>query len=83
MHKTTLYLPEDLEHDIDAAARALGVSKAEFMRRSLERSVADAKQKRPRRDPYLVLPTGRRRARSMEEIDDAIYESVKRRASKR
>lgn len=84
MHKTTLYLPETLEHEIDAAARALGLSKAEFMRQSLERAVSQTKQKRPRREPYPKLPSrGRGRGMTLEEMDQAIYESVKRRASKR
>lgn len=84
MHKTTLYLPETLEHEIDAAARALGMSKAEFMRQSLERGVAQAKSKRPRRKPYVKLPSrGRGRGMTLEEMDQAIYESIKRRVSKR
>ena len=83
MHKTTLYLPEVLEHEIDALARARGVSKAEFMRQGLERIVAEAKEKRPRREPYPLLPAGRRRAHTPEEMDQAIYESIKRRVSKR
>lgn len=84
MHKTTLYLPETLEHEIDAAARALGLSKAEFMRQSLERAVRQTNQKRPRREPYPKLPSsGRGRGMTLEEMDQALYESIKRRVSKR
>ncbi|MEU6857377.1 CopG family transcriptional regulator [Glycomyces sp. NPDC046736] len=85
MQKTTLYLPETLGPEIEAVARSLGVSKAEYMRQTLERAVReDLKNRKPRRRrSYTLLPSGQRRAMTLEEMDDAIYESIKRRVSKR
>lgn len=84
MHKTTLYLPEQLELAVDAEARALGMSKAEYMRDAIERRTTETRQSRKRRrKPYTMLTGGPERPRTMEEIDDAIYESMKRRVSKR
>lgn len=82
MRKTTLYLSEELEAEIEAAARRLGVSKAEFVRRAAKRLASEVRSDRPLRSrPYPVLAGGRRR--SLEEMDEAIYQSIKRRVSKR
>lgn len=39
MHKTTLYLDEDLDRDLSRLARERGVTKAEFIRSTLRESV--------------------------------------------
>lgn len=84
MHKTTLYLSDELEHDIAIAARQLGISRSEFLRRAAARLAAETRRRRPeRREPYTVLPPRKNGPRTMEEIDDAIYESIKRRVAKR
>jgi hypothetical protein len=83
VHKTTLYLPETLEHEIAAAARMLGISKAAFMRRAIEQVAAETQAaKRTRRRSYTLLPAGRGSA-TVEEMKRAIVESMERRASKR
>lgn len=43
MVKTTLYLPESVKRGIERVAHDTGVSEAEFIRRSLERSVEQAR----------------------------------------
>lgn len=83
MHKTTLYIPETLEPRIEASARILGLSKAEFMRRAIEQVAAETEAaQRPRRRSYTLLPAGRGPL-TVEEMKEAIVESMARRASKR
>lgn len=83
MRKSTVCFPEDLELAIADAARTLGISKAEFIRRAVER-VADETMSAARRRPrsYKMLPHGTGRL-SVEQMRATIYESMERRASKR
>jgi hypothetical protein len=53
MNKTTLYLPEDLKHAVEAAARLSGTSEAEVIRGALRRTLTP---QRPR--PHGGLFTG-------------------------
>jgi hypothetical protein len=40
MVKTTLYLPDDLKHDVARAAKERGLSEAEFLRQAIQAAVA-------------------------------------------
>jgi hypothetical protein len=48
MHRTTVYLPDDLRRAIKEVARSEEESEATFIRRALERAVSDARPPRPR-----------------------------------
>jgi hypothetical protein len=48
MRKTTIYLPDDLKQALETVAEQTGTSEATFVRRALERAVADAIPPRPR-----------------------------------
>jgi hypothetical protein len=39
MVKTTLYLPDDLKHEVERTARERGLSEAEFLRRAIQAAV--------------------------------------------
>jgi metal-responsive CopG/Arc/MetJ family transcriptional regulator len=47
MHKTTIYLPDDLRHALDAAARETGQSQADLIRRALRAHLGDRPQALP------------------------------------
>ncbi|MFC4124846.1 ribbon-helix-helix protein, CopG family [Nocardia rhizosphaerae] len=80
MIKTTVYLPEDLEVRLDAEAAATGVSKAELIRRGIS-MLLDASDV-PRNDaPLPVFRSGR--TRTVEEMDQAIYDHIKSRSARR
>ena len=40
MVKTTLYLPDDLKHEVERTARERGLSEAEFLRRAIRAAVS-------------------------------------------
>lgn len=79
MLKTTIYLPEELDAQLAAEARATGASKAHLIRRAVEKLLSE--NVRPDPPPLPVLKGGR--TRTMEEIDDAIYEHIKESAARR
>jgi hypothetical protein len=48
MRKTTIYLPDELKRALERAAAGEGGSEATFIRKALERAVADARPPRPK-----------------------------------
>jgi Arc/MetJ-type ribon-helix-helix transcriptional regulator len=50
VHKTTVYLPDDLRAELDAAARANGESQADLIRRAVRAYLAE----RPRALPASI-----------------------------
>lgn len=52
MHKTTVYLPDDIRRDLDGAARDTGRSQAELIRTALRTFLAE-------RPPALPASIGR------------------------
>ncbi|MFD6388778.1 CopG family transcriptional regulator [Nocardia sp. NPDC060259] len=80
MIKTTVYLPEELEVRLDAEAAATGVSKAELIRRGIAMLLEASEV--PKNDaPLPVFRSGR--ARTAEEMDQAIYDHIKSRSARR
>ncbi len=80
MHKTTVYLPADLDARLEAEAKAEGVSKAELIRRSVTQLLA-ASPRQPRSKP---LPTFTGKGpRTMEQIDRDLVEQIAERAPRR
>ena len=65
MHKTTIYLPEDLRHDIEVLAKQEKRSKADFIRNALKTYV----DQRPRRLPKSI-GMGQDGALPGDQIDD-------------
>jgi predicted DNA-binding protein len=51
MTKTSVYLPEQLKHELALAAHRLGRSEAELIREAIARLVAEEGQERPRPRP--------------------------------
>jgi metal-responsive CopG/Arc/MetJ family transcriptional regulator len=47
VHKTTVYMPEDLRRALDAAARATGQSQADLIRRAVREYLDDRPQALP------------------------------------
>lgn len=66
MEKTTLYLPDDLRHELRAAARQSGRSQAELIRNAV-RSFLDA------RPPALPRSVGAVSDGSFDARDDEAY----------
>ncbi|MGW6724539.1 ribbon-helix-helix protein, CopG family [Nocardia sp. NPDC055029] len=80
MIKTTVYLPEELEVRLDAEAAATGVSKAELIRRGIAMLLDTSEV--PKNDaPLPVFRSGR--ARTADEMDQAIYDHIKSRSARR
>lgn len=48
MVRTTVYLPEELKHDLERVAASSGTSEAELIRRGVRRIVDEARPPRPR-----------------------------------
>jgi hypothetical protein len=48
MHRTTIYLPDDLRRAVKRAVRDRGASEAAFIRGAIERAVAEVEPPRPR-----------------------------------
>ncbi|GEM34734.1 hypothetical protein NN3_57410 [Nocardia neocaledoniensis NBRC 108232] len=80
MIKTTVYLPEELEVRLDAEAAATGVSKAELIRRGIA-MLLDASEVPKNDAPLPVFRSGR--ARTVEEMDQSIYDHIKSRSERR
>ena len=53
MTKTSVYLPEQLKHELGLVARRRGRSEAELIREAIARLVAEEGQERPRPEPGL------------------------------
>ena len=79
VHKTTVYLPDELAARLDAHAVATGVSKAELVRRGI--AMALNASPAPKRFPLPVFNSGR--ARDAQQMDDDIYARIKERAARR
>jgi metal-responsive CopG/Arc/MetJ family transcriptional regulator len=47
VHKTTIYIPEDLRRALDAASRATGQSQADLIRRAVREYLAERPQALP------------------------------------
>lgn len=80
MHKTTVYLPDELQIRLDAEAAAKGVSKAELIRQGVV-MLLEASD-RPQQDTSLpVFRSGR--SRTVEEMDRDIYAHIKQQSARR
>jgi hypothetical protein len=79
MHKTTVYLPDELEDQLDAHSAATGVSKAELIRRGIAMVV----QATPVSSQYPLPVFDSGRARDAQQMDDEIYLRIKERAARR
>ncbi|HEX2418288.1 MAG TPA: ribbon-helix-helix domain-containing protein [Micromonosporaceae bacterium] len=80
MIKTTVYLPEELEIRLEAESTATGISKAELIRRGIA-MVLEASTRPRNADPLPTFDSGR--ARSSEELDQAVYEHIRDSAARR
>ncbi|MFB9660624.1 CopG family transcriptional regulator [Glycomyces mayteni] len=78
--KSTVYLDERADLRLEAEARRRGVSKAELMRIFLDEGLLRSGEREPL-PPLPKFSSGR--AMTVEEMDEAIYQSMKRRAEKR
>ena len=63
MHKTTIYMPEDLRRALDAAARATGQSQADLIRGAVRAYLDDCPQ-------ALPASIGRHRGGAFRASDD-------------
>ncbi|THV43496.1 CopG family transcriptional regulator [Glycomyces buryatensis] len=78
--KSTIYLDEAADMRLEAVARKLGASKAELMRRFIDEGLIRTGES----DPLPPLPKYRsEQPLTVDEMDEAIYQSMKRRAQKR
>ncbi|WP_081687672.1 ribbon-helix-helix protein, CopG family [Glycomyces tenuis] len=78
--KNTVYLDEEMELRLAAIARSTGVTKAELIRRYLAKGIEEARrEERPK--PFPTFKS--MKPMTVEEMDEAIYQSMKRRVSKR
>ncbi|MFF5989864.1 ribbon-helix-helix domain-containing protein [Prauserella flavalba] len=80
MVKTTVYLPDDLEVRLDAEAAATGVSKAELIRRGIA-LLLDSSSRPKQARSLPVFTSGR--PKTPDELDDAVYEHIKDRSTRR
>lgn len=79
--KSTVYLDEAADLRLEAVARKLGASKAELIRRFIDEGLIQIGESEP---PLPPLPKYRsERPLTVEEMDEAIYQSMKRRSQKR
>ena len=67
MHKTTVYVPDDLKAALAAAAAASGCSEAELIRQALRTLTASAAPPRPR---LPLFKSGK--PRLAERVDQAV-----------
>lgn len=80
MHKTTVYLPDELDQRLEAEARAEGVSKAELIRRGVTK-LLDESQRPRQAKPFPVFRSGR--SRSVDELHEELVEQIAERAARR
>jgi hypothetical protein len=57
MVKTTLYLPDDLKHDVEQVAHEHGITEAEFYRQAIRDAVA-ARRDVPRPETGFIRSAG-------------------------
>jgi hypothetical protein len=69
MVKTTLYLPDDLKHNLEEAARRRGISEADLYREALQAVAEDAKAPEPETG-FIRLPDGC--SNLSERVDDEL-----------
>lgn len=80
MHKTTVYLPEELDLRLEAEAAASGLSKAELIRRGVA-ALLDAIDRPKQSGPLPVFDSGK--PRTGEELDDDLVDQLRSRAARR
>ena len=80
MHKTTVYLPEDLDAQLSAEARATGVSKAQLLREAVRTMLAASTRSRGKTDLPVFRSGG---SLTVDEMDDAMLASMQERAARR
>jgi hypothetical protein len=80
MIKTTVYLPEELDVRLEAAAASSGVSKAELIRRGAS-MVLDESLRPDRIRPLPVFDSGRRL--TVDDMDKLVHDRVRERANRR
>jgi hypothetical protein len=68
MTKTSVYLPEQLKHELALLARRLGRSEAELIREAIARLVAEEGQERPRPQPGLFTSNDPQLADRVDEV---------------
>jgi Arc/MetJ-type ribon-helix-helix transcriptional regulator len=69
MTKTSVYLPDQLKHDLALVARRRGRSEAELIREAIARLVAEEEHERPRPRPGLFASGDPTLA---ERVDEAL-----------
>lgn len=81
MIKMTVYLPEELEVQLDDSAAVAGVSKAEAIRQAIALWISQARleAREPRKLP--VFSSGR--LRTAQDMDEQIVEHIAERAARR
>jgi hypothetical protein len=80
MVKTTVYLPEDLDLQLEAESASSGMSKAELIRRGVALVLDSSPRLRPAA-PLPVFDSGRRL--TADEMDEMVQEEVGERAARR
>jgi Arc/MetJ-type ribon-helix-helix transcriptional regulator len=68
MTKTSVYLPEQLKHELALVARRRGRSEAELIREAIARLVAEEEQDRPRPRPGLFASGDPALANRVDEV---------------
>jgi Arc/MetJ-type ribon-helix-helix transcriptional regulator len=79
MIKTTVYLPEDLDAQLEAEAVASGASKAALIRRAISALLSRSTPRET--EPLPVFRSGRQLTPA--QMDEAIYEQIRDRAARR
>jgi Arc/MetJ-type ribon-helix-helix transcriptional regulator len=79
MIKTTVYLPEGLDAQLEAEAIASGASKAALIRRAI--SALLARSRPTETEPLPVFLSGRQL--TPPQMDEEIYEQIRNRATRR
>jgi Arc/MetJ-type ribon-helix-helix transcriptional regulator len=67
MHKTTVYIPEDLKRALGQVAARRGISEAELIREALRALTAEARPPKPR---LPLFKSGK--PQLAEEVDEAL-----------
>lgn len=80
MQKTTVYLPEELDHRLETESAATGLSKAELIRRGVAEYL-DANQQSHRIEPLPVFNSGR--SRTPDEMRAELVDQMAARSARR
>ncbi|MET8843882.1 CopG family transcriptional regulator [Streptomyces rubiginosohelvolus] len=80
MKRTSVHLRDDGQARLDAESSATRVGAAELLRRGIAMPLDSAE--RPKRGRELPVFDSRR-SRTLNEMDDAVYEHIKERAARR